>query len=127
MEFEPDLFISYAHLDDQPLMDGQTGWISTFHKVLAIRLAMLRGEEPRIWRDDSRLQGNDFLTPAIMKALAESQLLVSVLSPRYLKSEWCMQELANFCQVAQQQMGGILVGDSKAQSIGCVGCSPNSE
>ena len=42
MVSEPDLFISYVRSDDQPLMAGQAGWISNFHKVLAIRLEMLR-------------------------------------------------------------------------------------
>ena len=39
MSFENDIFISYAHIDDQPLVEGQKGWISSFHRALEIRLA----------------------------------------------------------------------------------------
>ena len=28
-----DVFISYAHIDDQPMMEGQRGWISQFHRA----------------------------------------------------------------------------------------------
>ena len=31
MNFEQNLFISYAHIDDQPLSAGEKGWITRFH------------------------------------------------------------------------------------------------
>jgi len=46
-----DVFISYAHIDDQPLTEGQRGWISQFHRSLEVRMAQLLGEELKIWRD----------------------------------------------------------------------------
>ena len=57
MGFEDDIFISYAHIDNHPLTEGQEGWISDLHRALQIRLAQLRGETPKIWRD-LKLQGN---------------------------------------------------------------------
>ncbi|MEO0394785.1 MAG: hypothetical protein AAF243_02220 [Cyanobacteria bacterium P01_A01_bin.137] len=51
MDFDKDLFISYAHIDNQSLIPDQEGWISTFHKALAIRLSQIRGTPPQIWRD----------------------------------------------------------------------------
>ena len=51
MDFENDIFISYAHIDNLPLAKDQEGWISTFDRALAIRLAQLRGQHPRVWRD----------------------------------------------------------------------------
>ena len=32
--FETDLFISYAHIDNQPLTPEQKGWISRLHASL---------------------------------------------------------------------------------------------
>lgn len=58
MKFENDIFISYAHIDDQPLVEGKKGWVSNFHRALEIRLAQLLGRRSRIWRDP-KLQGND--------------------------------------------------------------------
>jgi hypothetical protein len=45
-----DVFISYAHIDDQPMMEGQCGWISQFHRSLKVRMAQLLGQELKIWR-----------------------------------------------------------------------------
>lgn len=114
MDFDKDLFISYAHIDNQSLIPDQEGWISTFHKALTIRLSQIRGAAPRIWRDP-KLQGNDYFGDAITEALANSGLLLSILSPRYLKSEWCMRELQNFCSTAVEQTGGLNVGENKGR------------
>lgn len=114
MDFDKDLFISYAHIDNQSLIPDQEGWISTFHKALAIRLSQIRGVPPQIWRD-RKLQGNDYFSDAIIETLANAGLLVSILSPRYLKSEWCLRELQRFCQGAVEQTGGLKVGDNKAR------------
>ncbi|MEM9264862.1 MAG: toll/interleukin-1 receptor domain-containing protein [Cyanobacteria bacterium P01_F01_bin.13] len=114
MDFDKDLFISYAHIDNQSLMPEEEGWISTFHKALEIRLSQIRGVAPRIWRD-LKLDGNDYFGDAILETLSSSGLLVSILSPRYLKSKWCMRELQTFCQVATEQTGGLKVGDNKSR------------
>lgn len=114
MDFEKDLFISYAHIDNQSLIPDQEGWISTFHKALAIRLSQIRGTPPQIWRD-RKLQGNDYFSDAITDALAKSGLLLSILSPRYLKSEWCIRELQHFCNIAVEQTGGLNVGENKGR------------
>ena len=113
MDFESDLFISYAHIDNQSLSPDQDGWISTFHKALEIRLSQLRGDFPRIWRD-RKLTGNDYFSDAIFDTLSDAALLISILSPRYLKSEWCMRELRHFCRAAAET-GGLRVGDNKAR------------
>jgi hypothetical protein len=113
MTFAQDVFISFTHIDNQSLMPGGDGWISTFHKALEIRLSQLRGKEPRIWRD-RKLQGNDYLSDTIFETLAQAALLVSILSPRYLNSEWCREELQRFCQEAERS-GGLRVGDNKGR------------
>ena len=45
-EFEDDVFISYAHLDNQPLKDGGEGWISKFHRLLEVLLRKRLGADP---------------------------------------------------------------------------------
>ena len=49
MPFDADAFISYAHLDDQELIEGQKGWISNFHRALDIRVGQLLGGPAAIW------------------------------------------------------------------------------
>ncbi len=109
MEFESDVFVSYAHIDDQALIEGQKGWISSLHRALEIRLAQLRGKEPKIWRDP-KLSGNDVFTDKLVDRVHRVALLVSVLSPRYVNSDWCTRELRVFLE-ASQKSGGLRIGD----------------
>ncbi|WP_017319460.1 DUF4062 domain-containing protein [Mastigocladopsis repens] len=109
MGFEDDIFISYAHIDNHPLTEGQEGWISDLHRALGIRLAQLRGETPKIWRD-LKLQGNDYFGDTIVERFPKVALLVSVLSPRYVKSDWCVKELKEFYKAAATT-GGVRVAD----------------
>ncbi len=107
--FEHDFFISYAHLDDEALTAGEQGWISELHRLLEIRVGQMRGERPKIWRD-LKLQGNDIFADTIMERLPRIAALVSVLSPRYVQSEWCNRELNEFCRAAERS-GGVHIGD----------------
>jgi hypothetical protein len=107
--FEHDFFISYAHLDDEALIAGEQGWISELHRLLEIRVGQMRGEKPKIWRD-LKLQGNDIFADTIVERLPRIAALVSVLSPRYVQSEWCNRELNEFCRAAERS-GGVRIGD----------------
>lgn len=102
-----DIFISYAHLDNY-VSKGE-GWVTMFHKALEIRAAQLLGEDVRIWRDDT-LQMNEDFGAEIKKVLENSRVFVSVLTPRYLKSAWCNDELNTF--VAKHENG------ASAQDLG---------
>jgi hypothetical protein len=108
MSFENDVFISYAHIDDMALIEGQKGWITGFHRALEIRLGQLLGRPPRIWRDP-KLQGNDVFADRLVDRLPGVAILVSVISPRYLKSDWCLRELREFIKAAANT-GGVRVG-----------------
>jgi hypothetical protein len=108
MNFEQNLFISYAHIDDQPLTPGEKGWITRFHASLKAILSMRMGREAKIWRDE-KLQGNDVFSREIVAQFKKSAAFVSVLTSRYLNSEWCTREAHEFCQSAQQT-GGLVVG-----------------
>jgi hypothetical protein len=104
-----DLFISYAHLDNERLDASDQGWIDLFHKRLEIRLAQLLGEKPKIWRD-RKLKGDDYFGPEIWQQLSQSALLLSVLSPCYIKSKWCSTELREFHQQVSPN-GGVRAGN----------------
>ena len=109
VQFENDVFVSYAHIDDQVLAEGQTGWISALHRALEVRLGQLLGKGPRIWRDP-KLQGNDVFADRLLERLPQVAVLVSVLSPRYVKSEWCQRELTEFLKACAAS-GGARVAD----------------
>jgi hypothetical protein len=107
--FENHLFISYAHIDNQPLAEGLKGWVDTLHERLAIRLAQLLGKPPKIWRD-RKLAGNDIFNDVIVIELSKTAILLSVLSPRYLQSPACRGEINDFFRLAAQG-GGIRVDE----------------
>jgi hypothetical protein len=107
--FEHDFLISYAHIDDQALVDGESGWVSQLHRLLEIRVGQLMGQTPKIWRDP-KLQGNDFFADTILERLPKIAALVSVFSPRYVQSDWCNRELKGFCAAAEQS-GGVRIHD----------------
>ena len=105
MNFEADAFISYAHLDNVELIEGGKGWVTNLHRALEVRLAQLLGKRPQVWRDP-KLSGNDIFADALVERLRRVAALVSVVSPRYIKSEWTRRELAEFWKAAEQQ-GGV--------------------
>jgi hypothetical protein len=109
MALDLHAFISYAHIDNQPLLPGKPCWVSQFHDVLKVKLAQRLGGEARIWRDD-KLGGDDVFGSEIVAQLQHAALLVSVVTPRYLRSDWCNRELGAF-ETAAQQTGGVEIGN----------------
>lgn len=112
MDFEKDIFISYAHIDDATLAEGSKGWIAEFHRSLEVRLSQLLGTNPVIWRD-AKLQGNDFFGPEIVAQFPKLKVLVSIVSPRYVKSEWCQREVEEFSKAAEANGGMTIENKSR--------------
>ncbi|MCA1619493.1 MAG: TIR domain-containing protein [Acidobacteria bacterium] len=96
MSYDYDLFISYAHIDDLSPFGGEKGWIDLLHERLSVLLAQALGYELKVWRDGHSLRGNDELGGAIGEGVTRSLLLLPVISPRYVQSEWCNREMATF-------------------------------
>lgn len=114
MGFENSIFISYAHVDNQPRPTEQTGWIEALHENLAWRLQQLLGKKiaAPIWRD-KKLQGNDEFDQEIIRQLERAAILVPVLSPSYVTSDWCLRELSHFCDYTQRAAGLQCGGQSR--------------
>jgi hypothetical protein len=109
MSFECDAFISYSHIDNIGLIDGSKGWITNLHRALEIRIAQLLGEKPNLWRDP-KLAGNDVFEITLIEQLKHVAVLIAVVSPPYLKSEWTRRELIEFWKAAEAQ-GGVRFHD----------------
>jgi hypothetical protein len=109
-DFEYDVFISYTHVDDEPLIKGHDGWISMFQYSLDVRLKqLLKGDPKRIWWD-KRLKGSDIFDKKILTKLQKSKILLCVISPRYLASEWCEKERQEFLKACRNNIG-VRVGN----------------
>jgi hypothetical protein len=96
---KPDIFISYAHVDDEPdpAFPDRPGWVTTLVRCLEKRIAKKLGrvESYDIWRDP-KLAGHVDLTPDIIGRARDAAVFLLVLSPAYLASEWCRRELRVF-------------------------------
>jgi hypothetical protein len=64
-KFAKQIFISYSHIDNQPLSPEQQGWITRFHRTFQGLLNMRLGRDAAIWRDD-KLSGNDVFADEIV-------------------------------------------------------------
>jgi hypothetical protein len=99
-----DVFISYAHADNTE------GWVDQFHNRLLNRLRQLDRKAPfTIWRDP-KLTGADVFSDEIYRQLETSGILISILSPNGLDSNWCEQERERF-EIAAKSTGGFRLGD----------------
>lgn len=97
MTFEYDIFISYGHIDDEDPSGDVKGWVDLLTERLPKLVAGHLGSKPKIWRDEQSLRGNDRLQGAIGSGVSRSLLLVPIVSPRYVLSDWCRTELEAFC------------------------------
>ena len=81
-----DVFISYAHLDDGD------GWVTEVKSKIAARLTADLAGEPEIWFDADRLRTGDIFKQEIHNKLSNTLILLAVISPSFLKSQFCMEE-----------------------------------
>jgi hypothetical protein len=109
MYYEGDAFISYAHLDNKGLSEGQKGWVANFQRALETRVAQLVGRETQVWWDPE-LHGNEIFSDILIERLRSVASLVSILSPAYVNSKWGRRELTEFCKAAEQS-GSLQVSD----------------
>ena len=104
MSFEDDVFISYRHLDNQLMDDKGKGWVDNFHERLEYKLAELLGYAPKVWRD-TRMPGDVYIAGHLQQRLRQTKVLISILSPGYVNSTWCMGELSEFCRLTAESGG----------------------
>jgi hypothetical protein len=96
-DYDHDVFVSYAHLDDQ----GESAWVTNLVRHLDTEVRQRLGtKDLRIWIDHS-LDGNRPLTPEIMQAIRRSATLLVIMSPSYIASEWCVSERNAFLGFAR--------------------------
>ncbi|HEX6623679.1 MAG TPA: toll/interleukin-1 receptor domain-containing protein [Pyrinomonadaceae bacterium] len=108
--FDYDLFISYAHVDNQP--GGRRGWVHRFQEELVLRLDRRLGRigAAKIWWD-SQLDGSQVFGQKIRNTINRSALFLALTSEGYLRSDYCRDELNWFCEKAEAEPPTLIVGD----------------
>lgn len=118
MAFGQHLFISYAHLDNE------REWVKRFHDLIGPLLKSRLGREPSIWRDKA-LQGNTVFADEIVQQISDTAVMLSVVSPRYVESDWCLREANTFCDAAQRSGGAVV--DRQSRIFKVVMIPPDSQ
>ena len=95
--YEHDVFVSYAHVDDEPEPGETKGWVTTLVSCLKTKLAQKLGRSDAfsLWMDHDLL-GHAGVSRQITHALERTATLVVILSPGYIASQWCGREASNF-------------------------------
>src|SRR5215471_17660292 len=102
--YKHDIFISYAHVDNVPFMGIEYGWVSNLFRVLSAALMAKVGSVniTSAWQD-VQSAGNAFVQAEVLHNVAQSAILLVILSPGYLASEWCQKELECFVNAMGSQ------------------------
>ncbi len=110
--FQYDIFISYAHVDNQPTPDEKEGWVTRFQEYLTVLLSRRVGRlgVVKIWRDPT-LDGNEVFDDVIENRIKDSALFLALTSTGYLESAYCRQELDGFYRKAEREPLGVRVGE----------------
>jgi hypothetical protein len=108
--YEHDIFVSYAHVDDQPFAGAEQGWVTTLINGLKILLGKQLGNPNlfSLWMD-YELRGNLAVTNYIIEKIENSAILIVILSPAYLMSQWCRLELNTFLTQVGENSGCLFV------------------
>ena len=96
--YQNDIFVCYAWVDNATIPGIDIGWVShlvvTLENILAQTLG--RADIFELWMDKKRDSHTVRLTSEIFEKVERSATFLAVLSPGYLQSQWCMEELACF-------------------------------
>jgi hypothetical protein len=115
-QFEYDVYISYAYLDNITLPGEEQGWVTDFQQTLEAVLTMQLGRRVKMWFN-SDPAGKEPFNEDIGSALSKTAVFIAVISPLYLRSEWCMKEVQEFCWTAEQTDGLTIDGSSRALKV----------
>jgi TIR domain len=107
-EVPTDIFVSYAMLDNEPF-GAPKGWVDLLVERLRVRLTQLLGREPNIYRDSWIHGGSDFVEE-LRETISKSRLFLCVVSPGYVNSDWCRNELHEMVEGAART-GGLRLGN----------------
>jgi hypothetical protein len=110
--FDYDIFISYAHVDNETADKDEPGWVAQFREHLEVQLSKRIGRmgAVKIWQDPT-LEGSQLFDKTIQDGINRSALFLALTSTGYLASEYCQQELKWFCSKAGTEPIGLSVGD----------------
>lgn len=96
---DSDVVITYANLDDQPVISGRMGWVSQLHQNLQVRVAQLSGKQVRVVKQPD-VSDSQEIEAAVLERVPQAKTVVSVLSPPFAKAKGCHRIVNRFWSTA---------------------------
>ena len=109
-----DVFISYAHIDNEPDREGDRGWVERFESALTLRLLKRFGQEVVVWRDPA-LDRSQRFDPVIERAVRGSDLLIGAVYVTGRRAPTLVTE-----KMIESMQAGSVVADVSVDQGGCV-------
>jgi hypothetical protein len=103
------IFVSYARNDDASPPDEPTkkGFVTALYDQLRYRFKDYGDPKLKLWRDTRRVDQADQFDHKIADAIQASALMVVILSPNWMSSDYCRQELKAFTDRWRSDESGI--------------------
>jgi hypothetical protein len=116
-----DIFLSYAHLDNKsPGAGGNDepipGWVTVLRELLHQKLESLGGRHVRLW-SDVKNDGTTVYKDVIKDRLSHTAVLVAIVSPAFVQSTYCSDEVATFVSAANALGGLSIEGSSRIVQV----------
>ncbi|HVF80538.1 MAG TPA: toll/interleukin-1 receptor domain-containing protein, partial [Flavisolibacter sp.] len=110
--FQYDVFISYAHVDNSVRHQNDKGWITQFYNELVFWITQRvgRSDKFKIWWDE-KLSDNHVFNNEIKDAVKNSALLITFSSNAYYESQYCIDELKCFYENTAKSNPGLSVNN----------------
>src|SRR4051812_28894357 len=93
--FEHDVFISYAHANNERLTEKDEGYVTKLFDDLAhfLTAELGRREYFSVWLDREEMRIYDGINAKFNTSFLNSAVLLCVCSQSYVESMWCRHEL----------------------------------
>jgi hypothetical protein len=99
-----DVVITYANLDDQPVIAGRQGWVSQLHQNLQVRVAQLSGKQVSIVKQPD-MSGSAEIEAEVLENVPNAKTVVSVLSPPFAQAVGCHRIVDRFWKSTNESAG----------------------
>lgn len=87
MAYEYDIFLSY----NRKFPHGD--WVNDmFYPLFSSYICDSLNKDVKIFKDNNNINPGEIWPESLKNALVKSKVMVSIFSPAYFRSEWCMKE-----------------------------------
>jgi hypothetical protein len=108
MSSEIDIYVSYAHADDEV--------VEPFVNDLRSHLRIYAGTDLTLWTDRTNIAAGSNWQDELRNALGRARVMLAVLSPSYLRSEWTKREYETFA-LSERPIVAVVLEKEEVQKL----------